>query len=234
MSTLLGLDDFGLTLANLRRLRGEVGVRVNLHSFRVTTALIRLPPSERHPYLRRQTSRWVSRLNAAYPGVRWRVIGESRGIPYALEGRIPAAQVAGLATQRGVDAVILTRVPGQRRRLVRAASRSWFCVRALVAIQIEGQRSGLQTVEDRFMVVRATSRDDAERRLRRQWREYARPYINPLGELVRWQLEKVTDLYDVAEDQLDPNGAEVYSKLHNRRLRPSFVWLGGAGRRTRG
>jgi hypothetical protein len=206
---------------------------VNLRAFEVTAAVARLSASERHPFLRRQASRWVTRLGAAFPAAGWKVSGVSRSIPYAVDGRIDAEQAASLATQPGVQAVIVTSIPGCRRRRSTAARTSWFCVRGLVAIQIEGQRVGMQSVEDRFMLVRATSAEDARRRLGRLWREYATPYLNSSGHLVRWQLEGVTDVYDVLDDELDPNGAEVYSKLGRRRVLPKFVWLGACGGRPR-
>ena len=68
----------------------------------------------------------------------------------------------------------------------------------------------MQTVEDRFMLVRGASPRDAEERLRGQWRRYAEPYLNPHGHLVRWKLEAVTDVYQIAEEVLDPGGTEVY------------------------
>jgi Domain of unknown function (DUF4288) len=233
MREVVGFDRFGITLAALRRLRGRIGLRVNLRAFEVSAAVARLPAPERHPFLRRQARRWVDRLNAAFPAGRWKVVGEARGIPYALEGRIAAAQAARVARQPGVQAAFITSIPGRRplRRL--AAQGSWFCVRGLVAIQIEGLRVGMQTVEDRFVLIRARSAVDARRRLGRQWREYARPYLNSSGHLVRWQLEKVVDVYDVGDGEVDPNGTEVYSKLGRRRLRPKVAPRSGRGRPAR-
>jgi hypothetical protein len=93
----------------------------------------------------------------------------------------------------------------------------------------------MQGVEDRFVLVRAASFDDAERRLRKEWREYAEPYLNTDGHLVRWQLEAVTDVYSTLEDELDPAGTEVYSKRTRRRVGPKAVWRPSAkGRLTRG
>lgn len=42
--------------------------------------------------------------------------------------------------------------------------------------------------------------------------------------MVRWQLDHVVDVYDACENDIDPSGTEVYSKLGHRRMRPKYVW----------
>jgi hypothetical protein len=82
----------------------------------------------------------------------------------------------------------------------------------------------LQTIEDRFVLVRARSFQDAERRLQQEWREYASPYLNEDGGLVRWQCEKIVDVYSISEMDLEAKGIEVYSKLGTRRMKPRDSW----------
>ncbi len=226
MNEIFGLDEFNINIAAFRGLRQRIGVAVNLRAFEVTGAVARLPPSERHPFLRRRATRWMRRLNAAFQTAGWKITSEPSKIPRIVEGRVSAHQAIRLAARREVESVVVTSIPGLRRRRTVTRQEPWFCVRALVAVQIEGQRVGLQGVEDRFMLIRATSAEDARQRLRRKWWEYAKPYVNILGELVRWQLEKVMDVYETCERELDPTGAEVYSRLRNRRLRRQSVWLG--------
>jgi hypothetical protein len=83
---------------------------------------------------------------------------------------------------------------------------------------------GKQSTEDRFVLVRASSFEDAKKRLNRQWRKYATPYLNSDGQMVSWSLDRVIDVYDIGETELDPAGTEVYSKLGQRRMRPKYVW----------
>ncbi len=221
-----GLDRFGLTPAGLRRLgRRPVRVQVSLRSFDVTPRVAQLAPSERHPFLRRQASRWVASLFARYPVAGWKT-ESARDIPMSLEGDVPAAEVETLSRAAGVRLVHVASIPGCKAQRRPPRKLEWYCVRALVAIQIESERRGMQSVEDRFVLVRATSFNDAERRLAKEWREYATPYLNSDGQLVRWQLEKVTDVFQTLETELDPRGVEVYSKLRARRMRPEFVWRG--------
>jgi hypothetical protein len=229
---ILAPKQFGLTVGALRRLgQRRVRVRVYLRSFEVTKRIAALAPADRHPYLQRQANRWVASLRERYPHTDWRIDDGARGISAWLEGSVFSPEVPRIATEPGVQSVVLLAVPGRRRqRTVR--STPWFCVRARVVIQVEGEERGLQTVEDRFMLVRAASAEDAERRLLPKWREYAKPYLNPNGQLVRWKFEEVTDIYEaVLEDDENLDMAEVFSHLRGRRMRPEFVWRGDRGKR---
>ena len=224
---ILALQQFGLTVGALRRLgQRRIHVRVYLRSFEVTHRIAKLAPADRHPYLCQQARRWVTYLEERYPHAGWRIDEGARGIPMWLEGSVRGAEVPTVVAEPGVQSVVLLAVPGRRRqRAVR--STPWFCVRARVAVQVEGEERGLQTVEDRFMLVRAASAEDAERRLLPHWHEYAKPYLNSKGQLVRWKCEEVTDVYEaVLENDESPDMAEVYSRLRGRRMRPEFVWRG--------
>lgn len=222
---LTGIEQFGLSLSAFRRLGDrEVGVKVHLRAFEVTRAVVRRSADQRYAFLRAQAQRWLANLRSRFPGSQWTVTSQSRDIPIEVTGRIAAARVRDLGSQPGVRLIYVSQIPGHRRRPHQRRSLQWFCVRGCVAIQIEGETRGMQTVEDRFMLVRGASPRDAEERLRGQWRRYAEPYLNPHGQLVRWKLEAVTDVYQIAEEVLDPGGTEVYSKLGRRRLRPEFAW----------
>jgi hypothetical protein len=98
-----------------------------------------------------------------------------------------------------------------------------------VAIQIENRTHGFLDVEDRLVLVKARTGEEAERLLLSKWREYAAPYLNSRGELVRWQLVEVLDVYELGEDKIDPRGTEVYSRLRPRRMKPLYVWRRRAG-----
>jgi hypothetical protein len=145
-------------------------------------------------------------------------------LPSSLRVSGPARMILAVAGARGVRAVHVVRVTGFRRQPSRIPSLSWYCVRALVAIRVEGATSGMQNTEDRFVLVRASSLEDAKKRLSRKWREYATPYLNSDGQMVSWSLDKIVDIYDIVEAEIDAGGTEVYSKLGRRRMRPTYVW----------
>jgi len=79
-------------------------------------------------------------------------------------------------------------------------------------------------IEDRLVLVKAFDASDARRRLRHEWAEYATPYLNPYGSLVRWQLVSVRDVYPLTQDELDPRGTEVYSQLRTEKMKPAYHW----------
>ena len=229
MAAIAGLEAFGLTRNGLARLgRRTCVVEISLRTYEVTPAVRRRVPAERHGYLGRRVDRWIQSLRHTYPNLHFRV---SQGAPLAasapswssfprkLTVSVPARDVLKLAAAAGVGHVWLSKIAGCRRRAAPRQPLEWFCVHGLVAIQVEGQTAGMQTVEDRFVLVRAASFEDASRRLRREWRAYAEPYVNPEGELVSWRLERIVDVYSTGETQVRPDGFEVYSRLRQRRIR---------------
>lgn len=121
--------------------------------------------------------------------------------------------------------MVVDRIAGLRKVRERLKL-NWYSVRARIAIQVEGQTKGLQGIEDRIVMVRARSLSDASKRLENEWQAYAEPYLNSYGELVRWQLEEILDIYAITSD-IDPKGTEVWSSLRNRRMKKEFEWHGG-------
>jgi hypothetical protein len=83
----------------------------------------------------------------------------------------------------------------------------------------------MQSVEERFVLVRANSFDQAQRKLGPMWRRYARPYMNGAGRLVRWQLESVEDVYLVGDDEPTRTDGEVFSRIRERRVTKGRAWL---------
>lgn len=221
--TITGLNLFGLRPSDLSRL-GATLVRVHAHlkTYDITPSIVAREPSARHEFIRVRADRWVRQLASRFPEVRFR--NAYTTLPAtSLIGRLPANRVLALSSRPGVRAVHVASIEG-RSQPRKQEKREWYCVRGRVAIQVENQEKGMQTVEDRFVLVRADSFDDAERRLTLHWREYAHPYLSRGGLLVRWRLEEVTGAYATWESELDPNGAEVYSNLHRRRITAPQAW----------
>ena len=223
-----GLKDFGLTLRTLGQL-GDRSVRVGV-SFAwpgLTRAFVAMRPPERLAEMHRRKREALRRARSRWPTGDLRRVGSERS-PHGFEVTLAARRVPELASERGYSFVDVRSVEGRiRRGTRRRPNEEWYAVRGRVAIQVEGQRKGLQAVEDRIVLVKALDGDDAVARLKREWSDYARPYLNPRGERVRWQLESVVDVYSTNEVELDPRGVEVYSKLANRRIRSNNRWEPG-------
>lgn len=230
---LTGLHDFKLSESAFRRLgNAKANAYVTLRTYDLTQAVRKLPPSQRHDYLIARVCRWVSSLRRSFPELSFQTtlgkplgkIRQKSDMPGALLVSGPARKIAAVARAGGVSTVYVVRVVGFRATSRRTPKESWFCVRALVAICIEGQRSGLQSTEDRFVLVLARSSENARKRLSKSWAAYATPYMNSTGRLVSWRLDKIVDIYNVNEAKIDPAGTEVYFNFGRRKMRSKFVW----------
>jgi hypothetical protein len=233
----MGLEQFELNETSFRLL-GNRNVRayVHLQSYDVTPAVRRLRPSRRFSYLSRRVDRWLESLYRRHPQLSFEVkagkLAENRTrpsaeLPVTLAVSCSAREALEIARGAGVRSVYVVRVAGRRCRRSPKPPLEWYCVRALVVIRVERAASGLQAIEDRFMLVRASSFEDAKKRLQRQWREYATPYLNSDGQMVSWQLDHVIDVYETGETEINPDGAEAYSKLSSRRMRAEYIWRPG-------
>ncbi|WP_198172959.1 DUF4288 domain-containing protein [Hymenobacter ginkgonis] len=105
---------------------------------------------------------------------------------------------------------------------------SFWCIQARFAIQIENKTNGMQKYEDRLLVIRAPTEEEAKQKLLPSFEAYAEPYLNSAGLLVRWQFEVFTDSYYLDIQEVDAflggQGVEVFSTLNNRRLRTGMNW----------
>lgn len=228
-----GLESFKLNQASFQRLGTAMTlVSVSLRTYDLTPAVWKLPPAQRHNYLIARVNQWIASLRRNFPELTFASwygklpdqIRRQSDLPSSLKVCGPARAIMRIADAPGVRTVNVVRITGFRRRSSSTSSLSWYCVRALVAIRVEGATSGMQGTEDRFVLVRAFSFDDAKKRLRRMWQEYATPYLNSDGQAVSWSLDEVIDVYDIGEAEIDVTGTEVYSKLGCRRMRPSHAW----------
>lgn len=144
-------------------------------------------------------------------------------MPWTLDGTLPARAVRSVAGTPGVH-VYVKDIRGLRRKRSRRAT-GWFCVWGRVALQVEGKSRGMIDIEDRLVLVKAPNEQQAKARLSRYWREYSKPYLNNRGELIRWKFEEVGDVYELLEEEIDPSGTEVYSRLVQRRMRAEDRWV---------
>jgi hypothetical protein len=166
-ATISGLDAFGLLPAALSRLGARtVLAYAHLKTYEITPAVVRVKAHDRHKYLVQRAERWIARLRRRFPKLSFDIRSDT-AVPSSLSVRLDAREVAEVARQPGVRSVHVTRISGLRARH-KPKEHEWYCVRARVAVQVEGQSQGLQTIEDRFVLVRARSFQDAERRLKQE------------------------------------------------------------------
>jgi hypothetical protein len=221
-SRVIGLGDFGLTLAALVRL-GPRPVRLSIQLAGETAAkLWDLRPKQRDATLRKTLARQLDQMRRDFPAIEFVSRGKDKP-SWTIDAVVPANKIGLLAGKRYVKDVMLDAIEGRRTRF-RRSGLGWFCVWGVIAIQVEGQANGFLDLEDRLVLVKANDPDDAQRRLQRMWTRYADPYLNPNGYLVRWQLISIRDVYALFDHTIDPRGTEVYSKLRRVRMRPEYRW----------
>lgn len=215
-----GLDAFGLSLAALTRLGSrQVQCAVQLIG-KTAKQLWHHTPKQRDGILRHALARQLTRLRQDFDDTEF--IPRSKNKPSWIDACMPARQVAKVAAKPYVKSVTVDTIEGRRPKRVKPTP-VWFCVWGVVAIQIEGRSDGFLDLEDRLVIVKARSAADAQRRLESEWRQYAEPYLNPEGALVRWQLVSIEDVFEMYDD-ISPDGTEVYSRLRKARLRPEHRW----------
>ena len=106
----------------------------------------------------------------------------------------------------------------------------YYCVKMTFVADIEGVLLKKQKVEKRFVIIKASSFDDAYEKIERRKDDYTVSFLNPNGRIVRWRIDSFddcyeTDIYNPADiDQ--PAGAEVLSALKSRKNKSKTVWDG--------
>ena len=221
MAQVIGLEEFGLNLKQLLSLKPR---RV-VYSIQVRTPpispLVPLSPAERNNAIRGYLNSSITLLRRRYPGVQ--LSPRDPVFPWTIDAVSDATSLAALVNCRLVDHVMVERVANRRKREL-PADPSLFAIRARIAVQVEDQRRGMQLFENRIVVVKAKSEEKAKKALSKHWREYAKPYLNSEGRLVRWQLEEILEVFSAYPAQWDDPWIEVYSSLGRRRMQPNLEW----------
>jgi hypothetical protein len=98
----------------------------------------------------------------------------------------------------------------------------------IVQIQIEGQTTGMQLYEERFVLTKADTCTHAEKKVVKEMKDYETPYLNSSGEIVRWKLESIEDIYEVDLDRKNDftESVEVFSKFKRRKFDKKNIWDG--------
>jgi Domain of unknown function (DUF4288) len=95
--------------------------------------------------------------------------------------------------------------------LVSSASDSldpaWWVVRSVVDITVAGEPSDC---EDRFVLIRADSEEEARAKGEHEAQEYGSTYLNKNDETVTWKVRGIVDVREVISADL-ADGTEVYS-----------------------
>lgn len=229
-----GLEAFGLTLKQLieqgpRLVTFEINIAVppDVYPSRARLRrLLRESPKRRRALVHAWRSEEYDRLRGEvpFPPSSYERI-EFNGDPVGMVVTAPAAAIARLSRLEHAESVVVKRVRGRRAKRPSRKSEELYAVKARFVTQVEGQRAGLQEIEDRIIVVAASSRAHAERQVRRVCAMDEGVILLTSGHFRRRVFEEVLEVCEAPDAEFNPAGTEVYYEYRKRRLARQHAWL---------
>jgi hypothetical protein len=201
------LKELGLHSPDALRQLGERECKATVHLYPASISfLLPLTPAERRTAMNQYFEDTYQRILRSIP-VRVKKRSGPRAHSVWFECVLTAAALADLTQYL------------RKRKLRPNRQKKWYAVQAQFAVEIEGQTRGLQTVEERIILVKAASAEEAERKAHEDFAIYSEPYLNDDYQVVRWQFEAILDIYDTNERGTLHDGMEVFSVFKKRRLK---------------
>jgi len=202
---------------------------VNIHLKYVDVeTLIQFEPKERKKRIKEDQQEKFDQLIRTNLFDNYEIIETSK-IPRGIKTRIAFSILNDIESLDYVCNIFINKIDGARKKRQKKVL-SFYCVKMTVVVEIEGIEDGLQTVEDRLVIIQAKSQEDAYLKLEQKKHEYSVPYLNSDGRFVRWRIESFDDYFEIGINKMndfnDPGGVEVYSKLRSRRLKKGSAWDG--------
>lgn len=228
MSRVEGLEKWDLAGVPEQLQVAEVTVFVAYPS--LTNELLIQKPAERLKTIAQQMRARLEAISATGKLSKGKLFKDSnrRGGRFnRVRGEVRVADIPAIAQLGFVDSIQIENTNGERikRKVTNKRKEHYYCVKMTVAIQIEGRAKGMQGFEERYILFKASSEDEAVAKAEEAALSYEKAYLNSAGELVRWKVESFGDVYEVVPDnQWNLNGAEVFSIMRNRKLTPERAW----------
>lgn len=226
MDKIIGLEDWVMD-HDTSDMERQVKVSINLQYPDIDAFKV-LKPSDRKKHIDQYFRDTFQKLIGIETVKDYSLLGTPKR-PRGIIINLPLNALNKFAQLEWVQHIFIEKISAAKKKRYRPTPQ-FFCVKMTVAIEIEGRKKGMQTVEDRFVLVRANSQEDACQKIEHQKDEYAKPYLNSDGLLVRWYIESLDDCYETGVNTLSdfnkPEGVEVYSKFRSRKLNPERVWDG--------
>lgn len=218
------LDNYNLTLEKLLRFKNK-----NIH-FKVffnecpQKPLFKLSIKERKLGIEKWYQCICEKVLKKWPPVKYTLIGPIGG-PRGLKSSMKVKDFYAILQIEQLKDIFIYKIQDVKKRKKKVEKvKSYFTVFVRFAIQIENHFSGLQDYEDRMVLIKAYNENDAIKRFKKELKLYYEPYLNPLGEMVRWKFDEILDVYYTYEDKIDEEGIEVYSFMKKRRMKPEYEW----------
>jgi hypothetical protein len=229
MKSILGLADWNLTMESLSSLDNAAVAHISL-SWPNLELLTSFSPSKRKGLISIHLRQAFAKLKKRLRGMRFLKIGSNHR-PTGVNITLPLHLLPELLAAEEVSGIMIYTISGLEQTPENEQEAFWS-VKARFACQIEGRIKGMQMYEDRVLLVKAQSDEEAQSKLLPSFKAYATPYLNAKGELVRWQFEEFLETEMLYSPSLDAaaneeGGVEAYSHLRRRKLQPNLVWNPG-------
>jgi hypothetical protein len=85
----------------------------------------------------------------------------------------------------------------------------WWVVRSIVDITVAGE---LSECEDRFVLVKANSEEEARTKGEQEAEQYGDTFLNEDGQTVTWRVRRISDVRGILNAEVT-DGTEVYSSF---------------------
>lgn len=182
-----------------------------------------MTPKDRVHYIQLKFQKDYQAIATRLAGHNYELIGTKKK-PRGIKLKSGAPIINSILRLKFIDKSLITGVEVKKAR----PGESYFCFKTIFQIQIEGKVKGVQTYEERFILVKAENLDKAEKKLRKEVKTREEPYLNAQGQLVRWKFESIEERYHTfieSKNDFD-RPVEVFSKLKTRKLKKDNIWNG--------
>jgi len=237
-----GLEAFGLTVEQLI----ELGSRPVTFEIRIAVPpdvypskarlrrLLRESPERRRALVHAWRVKEYDRLRGEvrFPTCSYEGL-EFNGDPVGMVVTAPAATIPMLVQLKHAESVEVRGIPGRRAQRPRRQREGLYAVKARFVTQVEGQSTGLQEIEDRIVVVVASSRARAERQVGRVCAADQGVILLTSGHFRRRVFEGVLEVCEAPDAEFNPAGTEVYCEYKRRRLAGRGAWRPSGARSER-
>ncbi|HEY1045423.1 MAG TPA: DUF4288 domain-containing protein [Bacteroidia bacterium] len=143
--------------------------------------------------------------------------------PIGIKAKIPFIALGRLKKHKciGEGGIIIHKLEGAKR-VRNKHNFQYYCMKMTAVLDKEISKEEESIFEERYVLIKAKSFEDAYNRIKKQEKNNSEPYLNSDYELARWRIESyddcfLTDIHNFG-DISDTNGAVVYSILERRKI----------------
>lgn len=227
-TNILGLDRFGIAIGELAQMAdSQVIVEVFL-TYISEKDYFRYPPKKRRQKIAHRYRKLYKKILKEWPAPIIKMIG-SKFEPLGFHSAIKAREIINLPAWGNDATITVISIDGLEKKKTNFdelnSEKRYFSVKLRFMEQVEGLKKGLVKYEDRIILLKASSFEDAEDKVYEKFKDDEDISLVSGGSLmVRWKFEQVLYIYDTTEVEIDDEGTEVFSVYKSRRLKPEYEW----------